>query len=620
MTPATDNRPLARSLVPLPDEGLLGFLLRLSHRLDESPLQLAGRIGLTWRSGKRSAVPLRSLLQLEAPLLRDFAKAARLDERSAEDLTLKPFANRYPPLADALTPVGERAPLPPWLRLESTRFCPQCLAGDGSPIQNMHGGPWKRQWHLPVVFACLDHNAFLHHACPDCGHGPLQSGASSWAIPMTGVRNLHPAQCRRVTIKWSKQGCGTRLDQAPTNLPPLTPDIAALQQHLLDQLKTTAPATATQFFADLSFITTLILATGINRPAPAGPTGLLDSLDTHIDTQDKTAAGWRAARSRPRILDSWRLLPESAPATAALLSMAVDSLNLPLPDFRHQVFDLLSHAPDHRHPRWGNIWSSRVHKDCSPSRRREFLTALDRRSEAQRTEPRLLDVRPRGFWAEHVPQEIPLDSFTHHFGRTPRLGTRRILTLRRAVALHLVMSVDRVDHQEAARFLGIPAAWLDDDNELLSAQALLARPAHDNIRGGLERFGQHLANLPKRENYSARRKQFGLWHLRGFELQQLLNDAQVHPAATADQQRLQHDCLSAYIWSRLTGSEWRLATVMRPPYSPITRLARKSPEETKIRNLQMGLSGPAIRLARSADAFADALITDHLGQPLTPGR
>jgi hypothetical protein len=48
---------------PLPDESLLGFLLRLAHRLDTSPLRLAQATGLlTDQAATR--VPTRLLLKM----------------------------------------------------------------------------------------------------------------------------------------------------------------------------------------------------------------------------------------------------------------------------------------------------------------------------------------------------------------------------------------------------------------------------------------------------------------------------------------------------------------------------------------------------------------------------
>ena len=42
----TRPRPLPRSLDPLPDESLIGFMLRLSHRLDLPPARIATLTGL----------------------------------------------------------------------------------------------------------------------------------------------------------------------------------------------------------------------------------------------------------------------------------------------------------------------------------------------------------------------------------------------------------------------------------------------------------------------------------------------------------------------------------------------------------------------------------------------
>lgn len=43
----------------------------------------------------------------------------------------------------------------------ATRYCPDCLSGDGSAIQESLGGPWLKAWHLPVVFACPAHQHYF---------------------------------------------------------------------------------------------------------------------------------------------------------------------------------------------------------------------------------------------------------------------------------------------------------------------------------------------------------------------------------------------------------------------------------------------------------------------------
>ncbi|MEV0537702.1 TniQ family protein [Kitasatospora sp. NPDC050463] len=43
-----------------------------------------------------------------------------------------------------------------WLFNKVPRYCPRCLAGDGTAIQQ-HGAPWKKAWPLPVAFVCPVH-------------------------------------------------------------------------------------------------------------------------------------------------------------------------------------------------------------------------------------------------------------------------------------------------------------------------------------------------------------------------------------------------------------------------------------------------------------------------------
>jgi hypothetical protein len=70
----TDVGVLPRSLAPLPDESLHGFLLRLAHRLDTSPLRLARVTGLV--SGQGCArIPTRLMLEMSTHTATRFAAA-----------------------------------------------------------------------------------------------------------------------------------------------------------------------------------------------------------------------------------------------------------------------------------------------------------------------------------------------------------------------------------------------------------------------------------------------------------------------------------------------------------------------------------------------------------------
>ena len=158
------GRPLARSLDPLPGESVGGYLLRLACRLRLSPIRLARLTGGT-RHLTTSQLGRTLLLDLD---VQGFAHATRLSNDEAAALTLIPWADRYLPVARSLA-AAPRSSREDWLFNDLPRYCPQCLAGDCSPVQQQYGGPWKAVWRLPIAFACPEHEVFLQHRCPQ-GH------------------------------------------------------------------------------------------------------------------------------------------------------------------------------------------------------------------------------------------------------------------------------------------------------------------------------------------------------------------------------------------------------------------------------------------------------------------
>jgi hypothetical protein len=163
-------RPLGRSLIPLTGESLPGFLLRLSFRLNLPPGQLAELTRLTAGGGTATRLHAVLLTGIPEPGRRLFAHMTRLTDGQVAGLGMTAWQERYP--LPAWTP-GKRPSLPTdrWsLFAPATRYCPECLAGDGSAVQESFGGPWLKAWHLPVVFACPAHQRLLEHRCPECGH------------------------------------------------------------------------------------------------------------------------------------------------------------------------------------------------------------------------------------------------------------------------------------------------------------------------------------------------------------------------------------------------------------------------------------------------------------------
>ncbi|WP_198045384.1 TniQ family protein [Kitasatospora mediocidica] len=153
-----DATELPCSLNPLPDETLAGLLLRLSHRNEQSPQRIAYLSGLLAHGGRARTLSPRLLLELRPPATRLLAASWRLSLEEASQLTLRSAAPNYPPLHSPF--LGRRRDISAmvkdgWALIRYSRYCPQCLAGDGSSIQRDHGGSWQRTWRLPMTFACL---------------------------------------------------------------------------------------------------------------------------------------------------------------------------------------------------------------------------------------------------------------------------------------------------------------------------------------------------------------------------------------------------------------------------------------------------------------------------------
>ncbi|MGW5021519.1 TniQ family protein [Streptomyces cacaoi] len=189
------RRPLPRTLVPLEDESLVGLIPRLAHHTGSSPAAITSRMGLTDRAGIH--VPVGSLLALPADKLAGAAQVVGLSVAEMENLLLAPLGERYGPLSQQLEPwYGPQLFSNPrrWVHLRRTQFCERCLAGRGSPIEDRLGGSWKRHWHLPVVFVCVEHRRALRRCCPHCGL-PAHAARHGLVAHATN-EGLHPIQCR----------------------------------------------------------------------------------------------------------------------------------------------------------------------------------------------------------------------------------------------------------------------------------------------------------------------------------------------------------------------------------------------------------------------------------------
>src|SRR5260370_20745560 len=144
--------PLARSLIPLPGESLPGWTLRLPCRLELPPARLAALTGLVPAGHSGARVPASLLTEIPATARQTFARMTRLTADNVAQLGLASPHERYPLPAEA-TKNAATPPFPlndPSIFLPETRYCPDCLTGDRSPVQESFGAPCRTTRHLPA--------------------------------------------------------------------------------------------------------------------------------------------------------------------------------------------------------------------------------------------------------------------------------------------------------------------------------------------------------------------------------------------------------------------------------------------------------------------------------------
>ncbi|GES33742.1 TniQ family protein [Streptomyces angustmyceticus] len=445
--------PLPRSLDPLPDECLPGYLLRLSFRLDLTPAELGRTTGLVSTNGGHLA--RRLVLDFPGLSLNEFAKATRLSRDEARSLTLSTWRRNYPPIQRWLPPLHGQAPqIDKWILGGLDRYCPQCLAGDDSPIQREYGGSWKKEWHLGIVFACPQHECFLRHHCPQGGQPPDYDRASR-LIPFDGFRGLHPTACRYplppTARKLRRPPCRAQLDQAPPPALRPGPRLLALQHHLLGLLKTRdVDHEVREYFSDLHLLAALITFSWPHSRRRVDSI-FAPIVDIETDTR-RTFGGIRVHETSP--IDP---IACGAILDAAHSLLQIDSLRNVLAEF----FDsALTGAP--ARAGWAQIFT-KYEKSCS-RRLRTAAAPLIRTYSPSPGWPAPRSTRTAGYRAENIPAHLEPDRYARHFQKLDGPTDHKIL--RRIAAIQLVQWATQASIPEAARYLGLEAekALYTEDN------------------------------------------------------------------------------------------------------------------------------------------------------------
>lgn len=556
-----DLSPLPRSLDPLPGESLPGYVLRLAHRLGLSPARVLQLAGLTGGHLQASRV---LMMHLDAEAAGSFARATRLTPAEITCLCMSSMSGRYPQAAPVITSgrQGTRAVTSPWVFTSATRYCPQCLAGDSSPVQRQHGGAWRKTWRLPVVFACPLHHRLLEHLCPTCGQPAMSAppGGAAFLIPHSTSRGLHPAQCRAVPRP--ERGARARLCQARLDSPAESPggdsavpgDLLALQARLLALLQPDGPptvisvgrpATAARYFADLRLVCSLISgAWPASRnliPAP----GLADAADDYI-------TGLNSVNPRPyRLCDTPPLDPLPGAAFIAAAARILDGDDLRV------IAEFVTPARDgvtRKSPRgrWIRRYQRAGH-DCSDGFRDALEPLMHTFQRAdQRSHGRRAPARQVSFAPGHIPEHLQDDWFYRHFHH---IGGIRPRLLRRAAALRLVQMSAGGSLAEAAAFLGIDHRYIAASP---GSSAFADGPAE--FRLAVHALASELSTTPDLIDYRHRREALRNWCIDPAAWQDITGQL---PRTKGPFQPELSDCKRQFatevVWARITQGEHVMA-------------------------------------------------------------
>lgn len=581
------RRALARSLQPLPEESLPGYILRLAYRLGQSPARVGELCGLSTLHRRLPADYLRALPAQPAHAL---AESARLTPTEVQALTFagSGLTSTYAPLGSPNLNQGcnYAATRRRWAMNLSSRFCPRCLAGDGTPVQNALGGAWKLRWHLPVVFACPEHSVLLSAVCPHCHNAPNRPPRTERVgLLMERARTgTHPAQCRHPLPATQSRSAGTdlfcagRLDRTVPGPPEMTPQdlgqIRSLQLRINQRLFPEHPQpgrSTPHYFPDLIAIAHLIK---FSWPAGAGlirSAHLAALVDTHAMAISRQLA--QPLHPGPRPSSPWPA-PDDPAQSAALLLAADTLLDYHEGDgtnLREHVQLLARTAFDRLPP---NMAAGFRRMDFSPN----LARALARRTNGfyqaggHRNAKLHAPSRECSFSGEHVPALLPADLFTRHFselcseiGPLTEWNARH---LRRAASLKLVEMAAGGTWSACARTLALP--WNTTQQSLKVLKHLFATTAsREPFDRAVEQVARTLDGSTPRISYAQRRRTLATWQLPEDDWAALcegLTTLKGRPTSPSSQ------AATALVWAHVTQGDYL--------HSPVLTALRRAGEST----------------------------------------
>lgn len=569
------ERPLPRSLAPLPEETVPGFLLRLAHRLDITPSQVAARTGLLAPDGY---IPPRFILHIPDATAARFARLTQLSRVEVDALCLSSLKDRYPPLDLDYSRLGAAGPnkgatfsnYASWLFPRSTRYCPRCLKGDGSPIQNQFGGTWRKSWWLAPVFACPIHHIMLETHCPTCRqhlHPPTAGRGASDAV-MHSHHPRHPAQCRahRTVRNDTSPGCLASLADAVHT--PASPELQALQNRILTTLhlsphhRSSAVVTDTEqrnaarYFNDL-FLLVALVRTSWPEARLQAPTWInSDQLDHyHRDLARRNARTPIDAAVRAGL----PIDPDSCAQLLALSERLHPAATTSNPD---RLTAMLLRAE--RRPAWTRLVRS-LAPNCSIPLQEAAAPLLHAGPQRHRR-PATTRPRRREFSFDH--------KNVSHFLAEPHIqplldivgDSIKSRTVHRFAAVRIVTAVEACSLPTASSLLGLPPDWGNRANRSVMRWAH-CHHVSDGVRRAVDHIIDRIDADSTRINYQQRRNALAEWSISPDHWAAIKTD--LTPLLTSQTQdlslpdELTHHIASIIVWSIVTQGDPQTAPLLR---------------------------------------------------------
>jgi hypothetical protein len=521
--------PLPSSLAPLPRESLPGYLLRLAWRLELAPARIAELCGLA-AYPDRGQVQVDQLIELPPAAAARLSAVASLTSAEVTDLTLSRYRHAYPALTARAGPgTITNAYTGTWAASFSSRYCPECLAGDALRPDGSFGGAWKLSWHLPVVFACTTHRRLLERACPACGSA-VSSGRRGRVTLITrpDVTGLHPHQCRNPGITGGdgrrrryEPLCGRRLDRpagpAPASLSPADLDrLLSLQERIDHRLGGEPGGPADGYFPDLVATTRLLILSWPEGSGLAASPALASLIAEHaapartaLTSSPDSTEGPRRAR---RGVSIWG--PPGPAAQCGALILAADAVisGSDPASLRDQVQELAG-AAARFHQR--GLWHVR-NMDLSPGYRRAIAPRGHGLRHVQVRASLLPPSRECLFTIEEIPPFLPRKWYDDRFaGLTVRIADPTSWTprhLRRLASLKLAEMTAGGTWKQCSEQLGIHQGAAERSIEVLRRQ--LGRAGlWEDFDDIAEQIARALDEDEHRVNYAARRRMLDRWQI-----------------------------------------------------------------------------------------------------------